>query len=215
MPSQSNMMNQLNTSNSTWRFKSACPTQRPFRHFQVARVLDKQLADRLLEWLETAPGFIPRNELFYRSSAFHVSPQTAPPALREFFSVSNFQALRGIMSESFDLPFADRVIVSVNRYGLGQGTLIHTDYEPDGQRTTFSFTHRFLLYLNRGWRAACGGELGLFDGPEPTDLVATVTPTHNSGVALEIGPTSYHAVAAVRFGQRYSLNFTFAALERS
>jgi Rps23 Pro-64 3,4-dihydroxylase Tpa1-like proline 4-hydroxylase len=200
---------------SPWRFEAGLPAQRPFRHFQVGQVLDGQLAGRLLEWLEVAPNFIPHNKKFYRSSAFHVSPRNAPQALEEFFTVSNFQALRGIMSESFALPFTDRVILSANRYGPGQGTLIHTDYEPDGRRNDFSFTHRFLLYLNRGWIAAAGGELGLFDGPEPTDLVTSVAPTHNSGLAIEIGPTSYHAVAAVRSGQRYSLNFTFAALERS
>lgn len=214
MPSPLDTTDQLNTMDSTWHFAPAQPTGRPFPHFQVAQVLDERLADRLLEWLETTPNFIPRNEEFYRSSAFHVSPTTAPPALERFFSVPNFQALRGIMSESFDLPFADRVFLSANRYVPGQGTLIHTDYEPDGRRNDFSFTHRFLLYLNRGWAAADGGALGLFDGPEPTDLVTSVAPTHNSGVALEIGPTSYHAVAAVHSGQRYSLNFTFAVLEQ-
>jgi len=205
---------QSNTMKSTWHFAPAPPARRPFRHFQVAQVLDEQLADRLLAWLETTPNFIPRNQEFYRSSAFHVSPTAAPAALETFFSVPNFQALRGIMSESFGVPLADRIFLSANRYVPGQGTLIHTDYEPDGRRTEFSFTHRFLLYLNRGWAAADGGALGLFDGPEPTDLVTTVAPTHNRGVALEIGPTSYHAVAAVQSGQRYSLNFTFATRER-
>jgi Rps23 Pro-64 3,4-dihydroxylase Tpa1-like proline 4-hydroxylase len=208
------MSSQLNTVDSPWRFGWMSPIARPFRHFQIAQVLDEELAGRLLDWLETTPNFLARNENFYRSSAFHVSPRTAPPALEKFFSVRNFQALRGIMSESFELPFADRVILSANRYGPGQGTLIHTDHQLDDRRDGFSFTHRFLLYLNQGWEPAEGGALGLFDGPEPSNLAATLQPMHNSGVALEISPNSYHAVAAVRSGQRYSLNFTFSALER-
>lgn len=209
------MSSQLKAVSSPWRFGPAPPTEQPFRHFQVTRVLDEELASRLLGWLETTPSFIERTEDFYRSSAFHISPRTAPPGLEDFFSPAYFQALIHIMSESFALSFADQVILSANHYGRGQGTLIHTDYEPEGRRNKFSFTHRFLIYLNRGWKPEEGGALGLFSGPDQADLAITVPPAHNSGVALEIGPRSYHAVAAVQSGHRYSLNFTLAALERS
>jgi Rps23 Pro-64 3,4-dihydroxylase Tpa1-like proline 4-hydroxylase len=202
----------------TWRLDratvSATVSATPFPHLRTHDVLAAGVADRLLAWAESAPHFTARNTEFYRSSAFHVGPHSAPAELRDFFSDRNVAALRELMATAFATEFTDRVFLSVNRYGRGQGTLIHTDHEQAHRRSEFSFTHRFLLYLNRGWRPADGGTLGLFDGPDPTRLRTTIEPLHNSAVALEIGPESYHAVAAVRSGQRFSLNFTFAARER-
>lgn len=82
---------QLNAVDSPWRFGCRSPITRPFRHFQVAQVLEEELAARLLDWLEITPNFIARNEEFYRSSAFHVSRRTAPPTLEDFFYVLIFR----------------------------------------------------------------------------------------------------------------------------
>lgn len=180
----------------------------PFRHLTVEEVFPSGLADAVLSWLETTDAWVPREEAFYRSENIHLSAANVPPELAPLFSPVSRRELRRSLEEHFRHEFAPTLHVSANKYLPGQGTLIHTDFVPGHMtRDRFFFTHRFLVYFLRTWDAGCGGALGLFASAEPASLVRTIEPGHNAGVGLVIGPRSHHAVAAVKEGVRYTLNF--------
>ncbi|MFC5775868.1 cyclophane-containing peptide 2OG-Fe(II) oxygenase YhhC [Ectobacillus antri] len=205
-------MNKLSKISSILRFENIQRFSEPFTHFNVQEVLSHEEADRILTWLETTDMFIPRKEQFYRSSAFHLSPENTPNEVADFFSIENLSAIKVKVEDIFGVKFEDRFTISANKYLPGQGTLIHTDYVKPGFRDQFFFTHRFLLYLNRGWKEKDGGSLGIFNTPNPEDLSKVIHPIHNTGVGLAINQKSYHAVEAVHSGERYTLNFTFLSV---
>jgi len=191
------------------KFHNTTRFDQPWPHFHVGQVLSHEMADRLLTWLETTDLFLPRREEFYRSSAFHLSPQNVPDHLSDFVSTETLKALMNKVEQLFGINFHERFSVSANRYGPSQGTLIHTDYVDVARRDEYFFTHRFLIYLNRDWQESNGGWLGLFNSANESDLAKTVAPANNTGIGLVISPRSYHAVSAVTRGNRYTLNFTF------
>jgi Rps23 Pro-64 3,4-dihydroxylase Tpa1-like proline 4-hydroxylase len=150
----------------------------------------------------------PREELFYRSENIYLSAANVPPALAAVFSPASRRELRQSLEEHFRHEFAPTLQVTANKYLPGQGTLIHTDFVPRHLgRDRFFFTHRFLAYFLRTWASGCGGALGLFASTNQASLAKTIEPSHNAGVGLVIGPRSYHAVASVKEGARYTLNF--------
>ncbi|MFE2302487.1 2OG-Fe(II) oxygenase [Streptomyces sp. NPDC059445] len=183
----------------------------PFRHATGQNMLSNEDAERILNWLKVTDEFIPRNEEFYRSSAFHIGPQNSPACWKDVFSSAMVSTIRLQVQELFKVALRPDVYISANCYRAGQGTLIHTDYQPPGKRDEFYTTHRLILYLNSAWDESDGGRLGLFRSAADTTPVATVDPISNSGVALEIRPNSFHAVSAIHGGERYSINFTFVA----
>lgn len=179
----------------------------PFPHLVIDGVLAGGLADDILAWMETTASWVSREERFYRSDNIHFSPGNVPAELAPLLSACPRRELRLALEEHFRHRFQPTVHVSANRYRPGQGTLIHTDFVPGHlERDPFFFTHRFLIYFLRGWDAGCGGALGLFTSADPAGLTKTIKPIHNRGVGLVIGPRSYHAVAAVNDGERYTVN---------
>ncbi|OPD56275.1 2OG-Fe(II) oxygenase [Bacillus anthracis] len=206
-------MNNISHKKSPLQFEGVRKFETPFKHFEVSEVLKPEESYRILTWLENTNMFIPRKEQFYRSSAFHLSPENAPNDVTDFFSIENLANFKIKIEEIFKIKFKDKFTVSANKYLPGQGTLIHTDYVRANYRDEFFFTHRFLLYFNRGWKPEDGGSLGIFNSPNPSDLEKVINPVHNTGVGLSINPHSYHAVEAVSSGERYTLNFTFLAAD--
>jgi hypothetical protein len=179
----------------------------PFPHLVIDGVLPSGLADDVLAWMETTASWIPREERFYRSDNIHFSPANLPPELASLLSTDARRDLRLALEDHFRHKFLPTLHVSANRYRPGQGTLIHTDFVPSHfERDRFFFTHRFLVYFLRDWDAGRGGALGLFASTDVASLMKTIDPIHNRGVGLVIGPRSYHAVAAVHDGERYTIN---------
>ena len=186
----------------------------PFRHFIVDRVFEPVAANMLLAWLEGLDQeWLDHEKAFYRNSNYHLSPDRLNGAALDVLGGHGIEVVRRRIEELFEQRFEPNCHVSANRYTAGQGTLIHTDFDPNGRgEDPFFFTHRFLVYLNRGWSPGQGGVLGLFESPDSTVPSAAIEPVHNRGVGLAIGPRSHHAVAAVKGAQRFTLNFCFRSL---
>ena len=92
---------------------------------------------------------------------------------------------------------------SDTRLVVGQTIRVHNDYIGGAE------THRMLVQLNRGWDAANGGLLMLFDSDRAEDVSAVIIPRHGSALAFAISPKSFHAVSTIVSGARFTLVYTF------
>ncbi len=185
-------------------FERARASTDPFPHVRVPGILALEAADRALRWLRTRAPWVLRVESFYEQYEFSLLATELDVEVADFVS----PALIEIISEELQGRFAVEeglvlVDVGAHRLTAGQTIRIHHDYL-DGQET-----HRLLIQLNDGWSAERGGLLMLFASEAPESLRHIITPTHASGFAFEISPSSYHAVSTIRDGERYTLVYTF------
>lgn len=188
----------------------------PFSHAVFHDVLPAELAEAALAWLEERTEWMRHERDFYRSHNVHLSPGVVRGGAAPMFDPQALAAFRTSLGELFQTAW-DRsgFHISANRYSPDDGTLIHTDYVVPEARDQYYFTHRFILYLNRGWYPRSGGELGLFPSADATAPTRVIEPRHNTAAALAIGPRAYHAVACVQEGARYSINFCLRVADGS
>jgi hypothetical protein len=73
-------------------------------------------------------------------------------------------------------------------------------------------THRLVVQLNHGEGSLTGGNLQLFAQRTASQPSRSYVPRHNAAFGFRLTPKSYHAVARVERGERYSLIFTFRGL---
>jgi Rps23 Pro-64 3,4-dihydroxylase Tpa1-like proline 4-hydroxylase len=108
------------------------------------------------------------------------------------------------MGEHFQARLRGAAEVIVHRLVPGQTIKIHNDHRPDGE------THRLLIQLNRRWSESDGGLLLLFKDRHPEAICRAIRPIHRSGFAFAISDRSYHAVATVHAGERFTLVYSFS-----
>lgn len=185
--------------------------EKPYKHFSLDNPFKPQDADKILRWLETTNMFTSRKERLLRSSSFFLSAENIPSEVADFFSNQNLISLKKDIENIFNIEFKDYFTVSANKFVLGEGALIHTDYIDPESKSEIYFTHRFLLYFNRGWVETDGGSLGIFNSSDQNDLEKTINPIHNTAIGFAINPHSYHAVSAIKNGIRFTLNFSFTS----
>lgn len=186
----------------------------PFKHFYVENVFTEKVSNQLFDWLKDNNSFVKKDEQFYRNSWFNITPNDLPNELKDVFSIEGLKNLKKKVEEIFEVSFNEDILVFAQKYVVGEGTLIHTDYmEPQNRNYQYFFTHRMIVYLNDGWNGEMGGEFGVFKSPNPLDIVNTYLPKHNSAVGIAHGPTSYHAVSGVTKGTRYAIQFSFLSME--
>lgn len=111
--------------------------------------------------------------------------------------------LRRNVEQLFGVSLSSKVDISAHKLVGAQVIKIHNDYIP-GQET-----HRVLIQLNRGWEEANGGILMIFSNRNPESLASAFLPLNNSAFAFEISPKSYHAVSTIKYGERYTIVFSF------
>jgi Rps23 Pro-64 3,4-dihydroxylase Tpa1-like proline 4-hydroxylase len=111
--------------------------------------------------------------------------------------------LREELEKSFSTKLAQRVDLTAHKLIPGQRIRIHNDYIPGEE------SHRILIQLNRGWNEENGGILMFFASDNASDVQDAFLPTHNTSVAFEISPRSFHAVSAINSGERYTLVISF------
>ncbi len=144
-----------------------------------------------------------RIESFYEQHEFSLLATALDDEIADLVSPTFIEAvceeLRAWFGVDEGLVLVD---VVAHRLTSGQTIRIHNDYL-DGQET-----HRLMIQLNDGWSVERGGLLMLFAGDTPESLRHIVMPTHASGFAFEISPSSYHAVSTIRDGERYTLVYT-------
>lgn len=182
---------------------------RPFPHVRIPQILSERAAANALEWMRVEPRWRLRQESFYEQYEIELRYDAPPPHLAALTSDVFLDAMRAIFHRGFRMsePLA-LAGISAHKLLPGQAIGVHNDMLPDGE------THRALIQLNDGWRPEYGGALQLFEGRSqpPAEMV---TPVHGSGFLFEISPLSWHAVEAIKGGERYTLVYDFKCERRN
>jgi hypothetical protein len=187
--------------------------EQPFPHCTADRVFPAELARELSEVLDDRSDWSYLEEAHYRTHTRHWWADELPPAISPLLTDDVLGELVSSMETAFDESFAGRFTVTANKQSRGHGSRVHNDHFPDPDHPYF-FTHRLIVYLTPDDRAAGGGQLGLFGSADPGDLRRLITPVFNSGVAMAMGPRSFHAVSTITAGTRYSLCLSFTNADR-
>jgi hypothetical protein len=176
----------------------------PYPHLVVPEALPAPLADPFLAWLEIAAPWKLTRETFYEQYEFSLLDVELPEALAPVAAVATVESVRRQMEHHFQAKLRGPVEVIVHRLVPGQTIKIHNDHRPGGE------THRLLVQLNRGWAESDGGLLLLFSDPRPEAIRRAICPVHRSAFAFAISELSYHAVATVHAGERFTLVYSFS-----
>ncbi len=177
---------------------------RPYPHVVVPEALDDHLAGSLLAWLEQEAPWRLTREAFYEQYEFSLHDVALPEDLAPIAAPATLDCLRGQMEQHFRASLRGPVEVTAHRLVPGQTIKIHNDFIPGRE------THRLLIQLNRGWSEGDGGLLLLFGDRRAESVCRAVRPVHRSGFAFAICERSYHAVATVRAGERFTLVYSFS-----
>jgi len=176
----------------------------PFPHSQIDDVLDEAAALELLCWLEQYTSW----QLKQGDWHAYESTGTMPPQRLRSAGMGWIVAPETIeiISEHLGRIFQKKMRpgafqVEAHRMSAGQWIGRHNDTPTEGRRT-----HRFVITLGR--TGVRGGELVLL-GNENANLPLPISSRHNSAIAMEFSPMSYHRVEPVEEGFRYSLVFSF------
>lgn len=185
-------------------FERASPSASPFPHARIPAILPADVADAALVWLRDDAPWTLRVEDFYEQHELSLMDLDLPPQVACLTSDGFLSELRrrlpSLLGTEDDIDLVD---VSAHRLTAGQRIRIHNDFLGDEE------THRLLVQLNAGWTAENGGLLMIFERDTPESVRHIVMPTHASGFAFEISPASFHAVSAIRDGERFTVVYTF------
>lgn len=186
---------------------SADVRQAPFEHATHPSPLAQELCDSALSWMETAAPWRLRIASFYEQWELHLESDELPGKLRPLLATDTVDHLTRLMFQPLSARSLRLTEVTAHKLLPGQTIRVHNDYLADGE------THRLLVQLNRGWADAQGGLLMLFGSASPEDVQRVLRPTHRSGMAFAISPSSFHAVSTIQSGERYTLVYSFRAVE--
>jgi hypothetical protein len=181
----------------------------PFPHIRVPSILTPIVADQTLRWLQTSAPWTLRVESFYEQHEFSLLSADLGREVTDFVSPQFVDVIKSELLARFSID-DDLAVVDIGAHRLtsGQTIRIHNDYLEEQE------THRLLIQLNDGWDVDRGGLLLLFAGDQPETLKSVIMPTHASGFAFEISPSSFHAVSSIIDGERYTLVYTFRRQSR-
>ena len=185
-------------------FVQARPSSLPYPHARIPKILTEDLADAALAWLRDDAPWKLRVEDFYEQHEFSLMevelPEKVACLTSETFLSRVSRELPTLLGTGAGLDLVD---VSAHRLTAGQRIRIHNDFLGKEE------THRLLIQLNEGWTADNGGLLMVFERDNPESVRHVIMPTHASGFAFEISLASFHAVSAIKAGERYTLVYTF------
>jgi Rps23 Pro-64 3,4-dihydroxylase Tpa1-like proline 4-hydroxylase len=157
----------------------------------------------MLRWLETDAPWRLRIAEFYEQYEFSFLDADLPTDVGKIFSREALDTLKREMEQTFAVTLADKIDIAAHKLVPGQKIKVHNDFIP-GQES-----HRILIQLNRGWSQENGGVLMFFNSDDARDIHGAFLPAHNTSVAFEISPRSFHAVSAIASGHRYTLVLSF------
>ena len=180
----------------------------PFPFSVVPKVLRNDVEQATLSWFERAAPWNLTEESFYSQHEFDMRNIELPSDIAQLATDMTFAAMRELISELFQRRLRTTVDMIAHRLTAGQRIRIHDDYLEGGE------THRLILQLNRGWAAGDGGHLLLFGGREPEDVRVVLAPASKQALIFEISHRSHHAVSEVVRGERYSIVYSFHAVDR-
>lgn len=177
--------------------------QKPFAYFSVEQALLNKSSLSILNWLETSAPWKLKIADFYEQYEFNFLDAELPLEIAEIFNKDALQTLTQQLEQSFKVTLSNHIDITAHKLVSGQTIRLHNDYI-QGQET-----HRVLIQLNRGWEESKGGLLFFFNSDNPRDIHRVFLPIHNTSVAFEISPTSFHAVSTITSGDRYTLVLSF------
>jgi Rps23 Pro-64 3,4-dihydroxylase Tpa1-like proline 4-hydroxylase len=178
----------------------------PFPHFVVPNALPPELAEEILAWFEESAIWQLHAASFFEQYELDLTRCSPPAACARLFDRGQLAAVARRYAKVFDADMTGRVQVTAHRLLAGQTIGIHTD-EPKGDRET----HRLIIQLNRGWDASSGGELVLLRSDDAGSIHTVIRPIHNTSIGFEMSNRSFHAVARVNRGVRYTVIFSLWA----
>jgi Rps23 Pro-64 3,4-dihydroxylase Tpa1-like proline 4-hydroxylase len=175
----------------------------PFPHSSLAGLIENDLADSALRWMETDAPWVLRVASFYEQWEMHLDTEGLPAHLTPLVTRTMVTRLAHVMLEPLTHESLKLAEVTAHKLVAGQTIRIHNDYLEDQE------SHRVLIQLNRGWADSQGGVLMLFGSACPEDLRRALRPLHGSGFAFAISPRSFHAVSTIQSGERFTLVYSF------
>ncbi len=180
----------------------------PFPFSVVPDALCSAIEQATLPWFERAAPWGLTEESFYSQHEFYMRDVDLPSEVAQLVADTTLTAMRALISELFHRRLGTTVDITAHRLTAGQRIRIHDDYLEGGE------THRLIVQLNRGWTAGDGGHLLLFGGREPEDVRVVLEPLSKQALIFEISRRSHHAVSEVVRGERYSIVYSFHAVDR-
>ena len=179
----------------------------PFPHFVTPSVFPPSICARLYSWFEsTAPWELVEKD-FYEQYEFCLMSHELPDTLSSLKSVDSLNYLRRIMSAFSGYTLREDTEVTAHKLVPGQTIRIHNDH------LTGSPTCRLIAHLSPRWHESFGGRLMLFNSSNASDVNKIVNPHENSGFGFVVSASSHHAISTIHASIRYSVVFTFSALD--
>ena len=179
----------------------------PFPHVVLPTSFAGSYISDLLNWLENDAPWELTNESFYTQFEFSFADlKTAPDYILDLNNPSMLSPLRRSMESWFETGLSDKVDLTAHKLVSGHEIGVHNDYLPGGE------THRLIVAINREWTPDFGGFLLLLGGENPNTLSKIIPPHSGSAFAFPISTKSYHAVSRIRYGERFSLIYSFTAI---
>jgi hypothetical protein len=139
----------------------------------------------------------------------HVNERKAVASVLTSFGPATQAVIRSLQDEAFRsalgaLVGVDDLLTDPLLDGSGLHTTedggflnVHADHLSHTTRRTWSRRVNLLLFLNRGWQAAWGGQLELWSA-DMRRCVQRIEPGFNRCVIFPVSPTTYHGVVRVR-----------------
>ena len=180
----------------------------PFPFSVVPDALCEGVEQATLTWFEQAAPWRLTEKSFYSQHEFDMRDVELPSDIAELAAGTTLARMRELTSELFHTRLGTTVDMTAHRLTAGQRIRIHDDYLDGGE------THRLILQLNRRWTSGDGGHLLLFGGREPEDVRVVLAPMSRQALLFEISQRSHHAVSEVVRGERYSIVYSFHAVNR-
>ena len=180
----------------------------PFPFSVVPDALSDSIEQVTLSWFELAAPWRLTEESFYSQHEFDMRNIELPSDVAQLAADSILAAMRELISGLFQRRLGTTVDVTAHRLTAGQRIRIHNDYLEGGE------THRLIVQLNRGRAFSDGGHLLLFGGRKPEDVRVVLAPMSKQAMLFEISQRSHHAVSEVVHGERYSIVYSFHAVDR-
>ena len=180
----------------------------PFLFSVAQEALCDGVEQSTLSWFERVAPWSLTEESFYSQHEFDMRKVELPSDIAQLTADTTLTALRDVISGLFHRRLRTTVDVIAHRLTAGQRIRIHNDYLKGGE------THRLVVQLNRGWTPGDGGCMLLFGGSQPEDVRVVLVPVSKQVLLFEVSLHSHHAVSEVTCGERYSIVYSFHALDR-
>lgn len=179
----------------------------PFPHFYSQAILKGDLPAQLYTWFEHTEAWGLTETEFYTQYEFSLLDASLPQNLECLKSEATIESIRDIFREQMSVSTLSLVGITAHKLNDGHRIGVHNDYI-DGEET-----HRLVIQVNPHWDESKGGYLMLFNSQRADDVAKIVKPLNNSAFGFEISIRSNHAVSTVYDFSRYTLVYTFKAID--